>query len=283
MANEFFDALPIHAFQSTMPLLPKPTTIQGLNGPIELKPDSRQRKSQLPTSVLSEWRELVITPTPLPSLITTSSRPALNNKKQTPEFQLSVAEAPTRASLIIPEASPRYRVLKNRPGSIIEVSPDSIGYVSDIAKRIDGSTNSDKLRQSPAGAALIIDYGPESTVPASTLRGIRAHELVSPLSSPGEVDISVDVDFQGLADATIDITKNVDVYGPIEQGSWLQNMGIQVREDALTKHASDAEHSESIRKSIRRLTERGGGGMGRIYKVLAIVAKSDGKTHPAGF
>ena len=93
----------------------------------------------------------------------------------------------------------------------------------------------------------------------------------------------MDVDFQCLADTVIHTTQEIDVYGPIEQGSWLQNMGIQARAEALIKRARDADHAESIRKSIERLTERGGGGMGRIYKVMALVPGGAGKGAPAGF
>ena len=114
IAHEFFDALPIHAFQAIVSSPTKPTTIQGLNGPIELKSDSTQGISRPSNSQLYEWRELVVTPTPPSSIITTSSRPALDKRKATSDFQLSVAKAPTRASLVIPETTPRYRALKNR-------------------------------------------------------------------------------------------------------------------------------------------------------------------------
>ena len=165
-----------------------------------------------------------------------------------------------------------------------------------MAKRIGGTVNSgsestsasasatSKMPASLSGAALIIDYGPSSTVPTSTLRGIRAHNLISPLSSPGQVDISADVDFLGLAEAAIETSEGVEVHGPIEQGEWLERMGIKARADMLVKAAGDKQDTaEAIRKAVDRLTEKSGGGMGKLYKVMAIIPEGEGKRKPVGF
>ena len=186
--------------------------------------------------------------------------------------------------MMLPEISERYKALKNRPGSVIEISPESHTYAAEFARRIGGSSPSGSqtsgLKETPSGAALIIDYGTSDTIPTSTLRGIMSHKLVSPLSSPGRVDVSADVDFTALAEAALDASENVEVHGPMEQGLWLENMGIRQRADMLSKGAG--EDGEKVKKAVERLVERGGGGMGRLYKVMAIVPESGGK-RPVGF
>ena len=104
--------------------------------------------------------------------------------------------------------------------------------------------------------------------------------------SPGEVDLSADVDFTALAEAAIDASEAVEVHGPMEQGEWLQRMGIFERAKALIeKTGGEKDPSETVKRiesSVQRLTERGGGAMGKLYKVMAIVPESGGK-RPVGF
>lgn len=49
-------------------------------------------------------------------------------------------------------------------------------------------------------AALIIDYGYDHS-PGNSLRGIKDHKFVHPLTEPGDVDLSVDVDFSAIRQA----------------------------------------------------------------------------------
>lgn len=141
----------------------------------------------------------------------------------------------------------------------------------------------------PSGAALILDYGPLDIIPANTLRGIRSHKQTSPFSSPGLVDLSADVDFTALAEAAIGASEGIEVHGPVEQGYWLESVGIRERahilSKAIDKGATEGseEKKRGINQSVERLVERGGGGMGRIYKAMAIVPEGDGKRRPVGF
>ena len=177
------------------------------------------------------------------------------------------------------------------PGSVVEISPESHSYATDFARRIGGSspkpgsdsTSNTRVKPRPSGAALILDYGPADTIPTSTLRGIRSHQPVSPLTDPGLVDISADVDFTALAEAALAASLGVEVHGPVEQGGWLQSMGIRERAEIICKGLrEDEEGKKRVRGAIQRLVERGGGAMGKIYKVLAIVPERGGK-RPVGF
>lgn len=232
-----------------------------------------------------------------------------------PEFRLSLAKAANPSSLVMPESSPRYQALKHMPGATIEICPEGQAYAQEFAWRIGGpfpsppsspSSSSPATppppSRSPRGAALILDYGPATTIPANSLRGIRAHTRVSPLTAPGAVDLSADVDFVALAHAALDASPGVEAYGPVEQGAFLEVLGIEERVRQLVGKVGKAgkgaesgqgeeqrqrEEAEEKRRGIesgwRRLVERGGGGMGRIYKALAIVPESGGKRRPVGF
>jgi SAM-dependent MidA family methyltransferase len=128
-------------------------------------------------------------------------------------------------------------------------------------------------KKDPSGAALILDYGPQSTIPANTLRGIKAHKLVSPFCAPGTVDLSADVDFMALAETAIASSPGVEVHGPVQQADWLESLGVRERVSSLMKNVEGGEE-ETIRRiegSWKRLVDRGPTGMGRIYKVLAVV------------
>ena len=282
-AHEFFDALPIHAFQSVAPnwngtsqILRTPTGSLPLT-----KPNSLSKTPQ--------WRELVVTPTtPASSMTTTASSLAPESR---PDFQLSLAKAPTPSSLLLPTLSQRYEALLPIPDSIVEISPEGHSYAADFARRIGGSisksnskTQSSTTEKSrPSGAALIFDYGPADTIPTSTLRGIRSHQTVSPFTHPGLVDISADVDFMALAEAALAASPGVEVHGPVEQGGWLQNMGICERGEMICKGLGEDEAGKArVKGAIQRLVERGGGAMGKIYKVLAIMPERGGK-RPVGF
>lgn len=239
-------------------------------------------------------------PTGLPATASTSARPALTGDPPPAlDFQLSVAQASNPSSLVLPETSPRYQALKDRPDSVIEISPESHSYAAEFARRIGGSNlpNSTTTvspgsciattKPKPSGGALIIDYGQASTIPTSTLRGIRGHKLVSPFATPGQVDISVDVDFTALAEAALKASEGVEVHGPVEQGDWLDQMGMKERIDMLCKQAENvspigAESAKRIRAAATRLTEKGGGGMGRLYKVMSILPEAGGRK-PVGF
>lgn len=291
LAHEFFDALPIHVFQNVASSsIPPSSTILTPTGPI--KP--REGSTHAPQN---QWHELVVTPAP-PSSSPLSPTPTGEPKKpeEKPEFQLTVSKTPTPHSLYLPQLSERYKALAKTPGAVIEISPESLAYVTDFAVRIGGgestqtpaSPAASSAPKTPSGCALILDYGPSTTIPANTLRGIRSHTLVSPFLAPGTVDLSADVDFLALAETAINSSPGVEVHGPVEQGWWLHGLGVSERVGRLLKRAEGEieacrkegkgeevqrmeEEVRRLESGYKRLVDRGPTGMGRIYKVLALV------------
>lgn len=282
-AHEFFDALPIHAFES-IPPSPENEVPQEVQ---EIMTPTGPQKLLKPLKVANtpQWRELLVTLNP---------KAVEENIEGEPEFQLTKANASTPSSLVIPEISERYRKLKSQPGSTIEVSPESRIYAADFARRIGGDTARAKpskkspvpeepKKTTPSGAALIMDYGTMSTIPINSLRGIQHHKKVPALSSPGQVDVSADVDFIALAEAAIEGSDGVEVHGPVEQGDFLQALGIEERMRQLLKGVQDEEHKKTLETGWKRLVEKSAGSMGQIYKVMTIIPENGGRRRPVGF
>jgi NADH dehydrogenase [ubiquinone] 1 alpha subcomplex assembly factor 7 len=298
LAHEFFDALPIHVFQNKAnSKIPSSSTTLTPTGPIKPKTGPQVPKNH--------WHELLVAPSP-------AADPTSTTKDPTPEFHLTVSKTPTPHSLYLPQMSKRYKALEKTDDAIIEISPESLSYISDFAVRIGGdnppsdttttattaakpsttytptaSTKNDPfLKPTPSGAALILDYGPASSIPVNTLRGIRSHSPCSPFTSPGLVDLSADVDFLALAEAALKASPSVEIHGPVEQSFFLGTMAIKERAENILRGVKDEEIRKRVETGWKRLVDRGPTGMGRIYKAMAIVPwKGEGEAgrRPVGF
>lgn len=273
IAHEFFDALPIHSFQ---------TAPASVSSSTSKRPTSNEPEpvNQDPQPQKLEWREMMVAPTH-PALLQ-DSQSSKGEAEPAPEFQLILSPSTTRHSLYLPESSPRYKALKSTPDANVEICPDASLFTTDFASRIGGTAKSPKPK--PSGAALILDYGTADTIPINSLRGIRHHKRVNPFTLPGLVDLSVDVDFTAVAEAALIASEGVEVHGPVTQADFLEAMGIKQRAEMLARAPGiDQEAAKNIERSWKRLVDRGVNGMGKIYKALAIVPENEGKRRPVGF
>jgi SAM-dependent MidA family methyltransferase len=159
------------------------------------------------------------------------------------------------------EPMPRFELLlppllrAAPPGAVFEWRPDA--EIMKVASRV----------RDQDGAALIIDYGHLRSDAGDTLQAIARHGFVDPLKNPGQADITAHVDFEALARAAEDL--GVRVHGPVPQGEFLTRLGIETRALTLMSKASH-EVSEDISAALKRLIGGGRGGMGEMFKVLAV-------------
>lgn len=243
LAHEFFDALPIKSFVKTehgwRELLVEHTG-SVINDQKTLPPSEHEEPAAFKSESLGLETDFHLTASP----------------KETP-------------SSTVPTISDRFRDLP--VDSRIEICADAEFYTKKICELVGDE-------QKNAGGALIIDYGLADEIPLNSVRGIYKHKIVSPFYKPGDVDLSIDVDFDNLK---ILSSPYVETFGPAEQGDWLHEIGIGYRFDQLIKSANSMANKELIYDSYVRLTSKDENGMGKIYKFLGFLPKGSAK--PIGF
>lgn len=261
VCQEFIDALPVHAFEKTS------------NG---------WRERMVDVSVAEDNDPVTAQDNDPDSPFTTKEVPDANETIE--------AEKKTRLRIVLsPNITPACKTLlhvdpetglmqgDDSPiGQVCEVCPEGILLVQDIAT----------LLKVNGGAALIVDYGQEGST--DSLRGFSRHKQVNFLCSPGQVDVTADVDFEALRrsvnESVTDVTniKSVFAFGPVTQAKFLASMGIVERVLALIEDENTTDdEAEDLYFALERLLlpEQ----MGERYKVLAIARKKDAIFAPPGF
>lgn len=114
----------------------------------------------------------------------------------------------------------------------VEVCPDAGVIIQELSQRI----------ASTGGAALIADYGHDGTK-TDTLRGFYGHQLHDVLIAPGTADLTADVDFSYLRRMA---QGKVASLGPVEQRTFLKNMGIDVRLKVLLDKAGEPSAKQQL-------------------------------------
>ncbi len=115
------------------------------------------------------------------------------------------------------------------------------------------------------GAALFLDYGPESSMPGDSLQAIANGRPADPLSTPGSADLTAHVDFAALAATARD--SGAAVYGPVPQGPFLARLGLFQRTGRLAR-GQPPQRAAALVEAAQRLAEPNR--MGRLFKALAV-------------
>lgn len=151
-------------------------------------------------------------------------------------------------------------------GYIVETSPASLSIMQSLCGR---------LLQNGL-AAIIIDYGFTRSTYGESLQALSNHGYADPLEEPGTRDLTAHVNFEALA--SIAAQCGLRVSGPIPQGPYLQQLGIETRAARLA-HGQDDATVAGINHALRRLLSPDQ--MGSLFKVLAVA--SPAVPMPSGF
>ncbi|KAH9856636.1 DUF185-domain-containing protein [Lenzites betulinus] len=240
LAHEFFDALPFHLLQKTH----------------------------------HGWQEVLLASGPdpaAPTILKPGDSPSLDIPlKAAPStvaarFRQVLSPAPTPSSTLLGLSSKRFQTLP--VGSRIEVSPASFKIARQLGDLLyDKHSKEDQS----AGCALIVDYGGEKAY-GNSFRAFKDHKIVDPFHRPGECDLTVNVDFAYLKDATTDLVTH---HGPLSQAMFLHRMGLQARLDALKASTTSDERKQDLEQAAKRLTDPTG--MGTQYQIMGMTGKRKG-------
>lgn len=152
-------------------------------------------------------------------------------------------------------------------GDVIEFAPARTEVARAIGERL----------KRHKGAALIIDYGHLVSAPGDTLQAMRKHAYVPVTEQPGDCDLTSHVDFEALGRAIS--AGGARVHPALEQGTFLNAMGLQQRTEQLAAKADAATSSRLIRQAERLAGEEQ---MGKLFKVLAATSPELETPYPFG-
>lgn len=113
-------------------------------------------------------------------------------------------------------------------------------------------------------AALFVDYGHAEAGLGDTLQAVRGHAYEHPLRSPGEADLTMQVDFSAVAREMSAVGFAID--GPVTQAEFLGALGIIERASRLM--AANPSRAGEIEAGIARLMAPAG--MGTRFKVIGV-------------
>jgi SAM-dependent MidA family methyltransferase len=146
-------------------------------------------------------------------------------------------------------------------GAVLEIGSAGLALSREIATRLAAF----------GGAALIIDYGHTQQGFGDTLQAVRRHEFVDPLEAPGETDLTAHVDFAAFGRVARDA--GAALHGPVTQGRFLRELGIEARAQRLKQKASEAQ-AAAIDAATARLIGEASSEMGALFKAMALSSPS---------
>ena len=144
--------------------------------------------------------------------------------------------------------------------NFIEFSPLMVKYLKSICKKI----------KSSKGGILLIDYGTSNKKMYNSLQGIKEHKKVSIFDDYQNIDITHHINFNFVKQ--IVNLNGLKVGGITNQGSFLKNMGINLRAEIISKKMSFLKKTDLYTR-IRRLTHEDE--MGELFKVMFVTTKDN--------
>ena len=165
-----------------------------------------------------------------------------------------------------PDEIRQHKLAADAPAdSVAEFSPASEAILATLARHVARF----------GGGVLICDYG-KADRQDDSLQAMRAHKVVPVLDRPGLTDISHLVDFAALARCAE--AHGARLVGPVEQGRFLGELGIEKRAEAL-RRKHDPERDRALSAALDRLCAPQH--MGMLFKIAVLVPSGEGL--PAGF
>jgi len=113
--------------------------------------------------------------------------------------------------------------------------------------------------------ALFVDYGHVASAPGDTLEATRAHRPEHPLTSPGEADLTVHIDFESVARG-FGGRSGLMIDGPLTQAEFLGALGIAERASRLM--SANPAQANAIEMGVQRLMAPHA--MGTRFKAIGI-------------
>lgn len=98
-------------------------------------------------------------------------------------------------------------------------------------------------------------------------QAFKDHKLCDPLLNPGLADVTADVDFKNLR-INLEDEGKVMTFGPIEQSTFLTNMGAHARLQKLVENCEDEDEKETLKSGFDMLTNPLK--MGSRFKFLSV-------------
>jgi len=264
VAQEFIDALPVHSFQKTKNGVWRERMVD-----VEVAPDAYTDAEEEASRFMKRFGVAEDEDDKLEHGVVENSNNSLpsprssKHKKPRLRFVLAKDVTPALRSLMNTDQEGRVLTLPTlddaKEGDVLEVCPEGMSFVQDVANRLNQR----------GGAALIVDYGSAHGT-GDSVRAFYKHHQVHPLSQPGQVDVTADVDFAALKMAVRQLTNSkCQTHGPVSQGNFLASMGAVERVEQLVddERTTDKQATDLYLALERLLLPEQ---MGERYKVMAL-------------
>ena len=172
-----------------------------------------------------------------------------------------------REVILDPEGRLAFAVSDNREpraleGAAYENAP--LGSVFEDNVAMTSAIDLWLLAENAPLAALFIDYGGMSDGLHDTLQAVRNHKFEHPLTSPGEADLTAQVNFAEYKSSFE--AKGLIVDGPVTQAEFLGSLGIMERASRLM--SANPHLANEIEMGVSRLMAVPG--MGDRFKAIGV-------------